>query len=589
MRIHLARPWLHGLLLLLWTILGLGLRLLNLTGKPLWTDEFSTIVFSLGNSFLTVPLDQVLTTEQLLQPLQPDPQAGVESVVRHLLQESNHPPLYFVLTHFWLQLFPVVNGWVSVWAVRSLSVLFGTLAIPAIFGLGWVAFRSHLVGHLAAICMAVSPFAIYLSQEARHYTLPLLWIIASLWCLVIAARAAYRRRALPIGVCVVWVLVNLLALATHYLTMLTLLAEAIVLLTIGMVQSWREQGQWYPVGHWWRIVAVAAGTMVGSLVWLPYLQDVPDSNLTTWILRGGRSGLEWLDPIAQEGAAWVSMLYLLPIQSVSQPIVIFSAIVLLLLLIWTIPKLYRGLESQSKHPMRYVALMALGSFVSSAIILLFAITYLFNRDLTSALRYNFVYFPAVTVLMGAALAPVWLGEITFPPQFNSPKWLNWLFTGNARTVILIATLSLLGGLTVASNLGYQKIHRPDVVAQEIRDHSQGNVLVTIAHLTHGQTGRMMGIAWELQHPRSSLASSTSNSAISPRFLLAHLSYSSRSVTGALRQALNDLPRPLDLWLINFRNVPERPITTLLDRQNCQAETDRQSTDGYTYQLYRCEE
>lgn len=589
MRIRLARPWLHGFLLLLWTMLGLGLRLLNLTGKPLWTDEFSTIVFSLGNSFLTVPLDQILTTEQLLQPLQPNPQAGVGAVMQHLLQESNHPPLYFILTHFWLQLFPPVNGWVSVWAVRSLSVLFGTLAIPATFGLGRVAFRSHLVGHLAAVCMAISPFAIYLAQEARHYTLPLLWIIASLWCLVIAARTAYRRRALSSSVCVIWVLVNLLALATHYLTMLTLLAEAIVLLTIGMVQSWREQGRWYPVAHWWRIVAVAAGTMIGGLVWLPYLQDVPDSNLTAWILRGGRKGLEWLDPIAQEGAAWISMLYLLPIQSVSQPIVILSGIVLLLLVIWTVPKLYRGLEWQASQPVQCVAVMALGSFVSSAVVLLFAITYLFNRDLTSALRYNFVYFPAVTVLIGAALAPIWLGEIVFPPQSNIPKWLSWLYTGSARTVILIGILSLLGGLTVVSNLGYQKIHRPDVVAQEIWEHSQGNVLVTIAHSTHGQTGRMMAIAWALQHPDLALSSATANSAISPRFLLAHLSYNSQSAIGALRQALRNSPRPLDLWLINFRNVPDQPIATLLDRQKCQTETDRESTDGYTYQLFRCED
>lgn len=583
MKIRPADSWIHALLLLHWTIAGLALRLIHLTDKPLWTDEFSTIVFSLGHSFLTVPLDQILTAEQLLHPLQPDSQADVAAVVQHLLQESNHPPLYFILTHFWLQLFPATNGWVSVWAVRSLSVLFGTLAIPATFGLGWFALRSSLVGHLAAVFMAVSPFAIYLSQEARHYTLPLLWILASLGCLIVAARSCYRRRAVPLPVCLLWVGVNTLAIATHYLTLLTLLAEAIVLLTIGAVQSWREQGQWYPSSHWWRIVAVAAGTMVGGVVWLPYLQDVPDSNLTAWILQGGREGLEWLDPIVQEVAAWITMLYLLPIQSVPVAVVIASAVALLLLLLWTAPKLYRGLKLQEKQPERRFAVMVLSSFVSSAVLLFFTITYLFDRDLTSALRYNFVYFPAVVVLLGAALAPIWQGELAFPPQLNLPKWLHWLYMGSARSVVLIGLCSLLGGLTVVSNLGYQKIHRPDLVAQAIQANAQAEALVVIPHTTHGQTGRLMAIAWAMQHPDTEPAAPVA----APHFLLARLGYDPQSVVATLRQTLKDAPRPLDLWLINFRDVPDQSLDRLLERQRCQAGTDRRSTDGYTYQLYRC--
>ncbi|NJR57778.1 MAG: hypothetical protein HC769_02265 [Cyanobacteria bacterium CRU_2_1] len=124
MKVCAARSWLHPLLLSLWTGVGLILRFTYLTDKPLWTDEFSTIVFGLGNSFQTIPLDQNLTLEQLLQPLQPNPQAGIGAVIHHLLTESNHPPLYFVLTHLWLMLFPSPDGWVSVWGYdRSLLCL----------------------------------------------------------------------------------------------------------------------------------------------------------------------------------------------------------------------------------------------------------------------------------------------------------------------------------------------------------------------------------------------------------------------------------------------------------------------------------
>jgi uncharacterized membrane protein len=599
MRSPFVPSWLHPWLLLLWTALGLGLRLINLTGKPLWTDEFSTIVFSLGNSFLTIPLDQVLTTEQLLQPLQPNSSAGIGDVLRHLLTESNHPPLYFMLTHLWLTLFPAPDGWVSVWGVRSLAAFLGALAVPAAFGLGWFAFRSRLVGHLAAVLMAVSPFGVYLSQEARHYTLPLLWIMASLGCLVTAARTIRNREPLPLWIGLLWVVVNTLALATHYLTLLTLLAELMVIMAMGLIQSWQEQGQWHPSAHWWRIVAVVAGTMAGGLVWLPFLHDVPDSQLTAWIQQDVRTGLQWLDPIAQLMAAAISMMYLLPIQAPSQTIVLISAVLLGLLVLWTTPKLYRGLVLQAAYPVSRLALMVLGGFVSSAMFLFFAITYIFERDLTSALRYNFVYFPGAIVLIAASLAGIWAGTKTAAEP--NLKWLKPLCAANRRTVILMILLGLVGSLTVVWNWGYQKIHRPDVVAETIRSYSQGDVLITIPHQTHGQTGRLMGIAWALQHSNPNQLAPTlqatlqasppvvgaATDALTPRFLLARRNYDSGNIVRSLRQALNQLPRPLDLWLINFRSVPEKPVNQFLERRQCQPQTEEFSTDGYQYRLYRC--
>jgi uncharacterized membrane protein len=156
----------------LWLLIGTALRLTQLEAKPPWTDEFSTIVFSLGNSFHSVPLDQAIALDTLLQPIQPHPNAGVSDVLQHLFSETNHPPLYFVLSHWWMRLFPPGFGdLASVWAARSLSVLFGALSIPAIYGLTWLAFRSTLVSQLTAAVMAVSPYGVFIAQEARHYTL----------------------------------------------------------------------------------------------------------------------------------------------------------------------------------------------------------------------------------------------------------------------------------------------------------------------------------------------------------------------------------------------------------------------------------
>ena len=88
-----------------------------------------------------------------------------------------------------MQLWPPDSvGLASVWAARALPVILGAASIPALYTLSWFAFRSRLVGQVSAAMMAVSPYGIFLAQEARHYTLAILWVIASLSCLASAIR-----------------------------------------------------------------------------------------------------------------------------------------------------------------------------------------------------------------------------------------------------------------------------------------------------------------------------------------------------------------------------------------------------------------
>lgn len=578
--------WLHVLLLLLWTLLGLSLRFANLTDKPLWTDEFSTIVFSLGNSFLGIPIDQAISAEALLQPLKPVPNAEVSAIVENLFRESNHPPLYFVLSHFWLKLFPTdAHGLVSTWSIRALPALIGTLSIPATFVLGWLAFRSWIVAQVAAALMAVSPFGIYLAQEARHYTLPILVILISLCCLTIAAQKLRDRAIVPLWLCFVWILINGIGIATHYFFTFTLGAEAIVIASLGLVQSWQERGIWYPSLHWRRIWLVAIGTAVTGLVWWPVLQNIQEGELTRWIYQGDRSGWAWLDPLGQAVAGWITMLYLLPIQTNSQTLETASGGVLVLLVLWTLPKLYRGLKVQYLQRESRLGVLVLSVFVVGAVVLFFSITYVFEADLTSAFRYNFVYFPGVITLIGAGLASSWdvAVRIAQAPAIDiPPALLNLLRVSNRKAVIIIWLLSLVGALVVLTNLGYQKTHRPDVVAdaiyQQLQESPQNAALVAIPHQTHGQTGRLMGIALDLQQR---------NLTYEPLFLLAHETQNPRSVVNTLRRAITQLSRPLDLWLINFQDVMQSPLNSMLEQQNCSSETKTQSVDGYRYRLYHC--
>jgi hypothetical protein len=95
---------------------------------------------------------------------------------------------------------------------------------------------------------------------------------------------------------------------------------------------------------------------------------------------------------------------------------------------------------------------------------------------------------------------------------------------------------------------------------------------------------MMGIAWEFQHTKASQLS-----VVTPQFLLAHQNQEecdglSCPAYTTLRKTLAQLPRPLDVWLINFKASvePEAP--------NCFAEDISQyqtSVDGYKARLYHC--
>jgi uncharacterized membrane protein len=579
------------LLLLVWIGVGTGLRLLNLAGKSPWTDEFSTLVFSLGNSFRGVPLDQAIALDTLLQPLQPNPAAGIQDVIHNLVTESNHPPLYFVLTHLWLKLFPPDAGLVSLWGARSLAALFGVVSIPAMYAFGWFAFRSRLVGHLTAAMMAVSPYGIFLAQEARHYTLAILWVISSLTCLVVAARHLQRQALLPVWLVLLWVGINTLGISSHYFFVLTLGAQALALIVLVWQQKRTQNNFKFPsVKSSIPLLAVAAGTLAGGLVWVPvFLQNSYGGKLTEWI-QGDRVGLAWLSPIFQAIAAWITMIALLPVESPDLVVVILSGAVMIVFFLWALPILYRGLKFQRQESGLTTQLFE--GFIWSAIALFFVFTYILGIDLTRGARYNFVYFPAVIVILGASLATCWNAvrakgttlKEPIPVSTNPESKVKiqdaklFIKTSGKKAVALILLMGLLSGLTVACNLGYQKYYRPDLLVSPIlyppdylSTSERVPVLIATTHKTHVQTGEMMGIGWELKQ-REEQPKQT-------QFLLAHQDQSPQTSTVALQKTLATLPRPLDVVLVNFH----APIE--LDK--CVRNANFPSVDGYETKLYYC--
>ena len=546
----------HRILILLWIAVGTILRFTNLANKPPWTDEITTIIYSLGNSYQSIPLNQIISLETLLQPLQFSSANSISEVVTHLLTEDVHPPVYFVLAHLWMKLFSQHN-YASIWVARSLPALLGILSIPAVYFLAKLAFRSRSIAHCSAAMMAVSPYGIFLAQEARHYSLAIIWVILSLACLIIAVKKIWQRQRLPIWLVFSWVVINSFGIATHYFFSLTLCAELIVLLVFlwqlfGQFKS--QQNQSYSIiYHLPRLLFVALGSLAAGLVWLPnFINNRVSGGHTDWIQGNSDFLMQLINPIFQSLAAWITMVYLLPVEAENLAIVITSGILMFVIFIWAIPRLFEGIKKAGINQEYALATRALLIFVVSAITLFFLITYFLNFDLTRGARYSFVYFPAVIILLGVSLGNNW---------DNNKHKLN---------VIIILLIACLGGITVVVNLGYQKYYRPDLLAPLINNNSP--TLIATTHTTLAHKGELIGLGWELKQQKIG---------DKVKFLFVDLDLNNpQTATVTLQQSINQIVQPTDLWLVNFQ-VP-------VELENCQI--DEQffpAVDGYEYQLYHC--
>ena len=175
-------------ILILLTVAGAALRFGTLDVQSAWLDESSTI-------FLV--------------------RRGLTGMLKHLWSEET-PPLYFVVAWAWTKVFGV-----GVLGFRSLSALLGTITIPVMYAVGRRI--SPRVGLWAAALTTFSPAMYYYSQEARAYSLLILFSAAAFffWLRVLQDRDG-RSLAL-------WSLMSVLALLTHYYAIFMFIPEVVVL------------------------------------------------------------------------------------------------------------------------------------------------------------------------------------------------------------------------------------------------------------------------------------------------------------------------------------------------------------------------
>jgi uncharacterized membrane protein len=166
--------------IVLFIALGIFFRAYHLDRKVLWEDEIYGVVHMLGYTEAEiVQSSRQFTAAADLQRYfsLPDPlharSENIADTVRSLASEDpQHPPLYYVLLHLWVEHFGS-----SVAAMRSLSALFGILALPCMYFLCIELFASRTAAWLGVAFVAISPFHVLYAQEVREYSL---WTVATL-------------------------------------------------------------------------------------------------------------------------------------------------------------------------------------------------------------------------------------------------------------------------------------------------------------------------------------------------------------------------------------------------------------------------
>ena len=143
---------------------------------------------------------------------------SVGKMLGQIPHSESTPPLYYCVAWVWARVFGYGEA-----GLRSLSAVAGVLTVPVAFGAGakLVSKRTGLI--VAALC-ACNPFLIWYSQEARSYSLLVLFSALTLFSFAyVLERPTPRTVAL-------WVVCSALALATHYYAVVVVAPQAAWLL-----------------------------------------------------------------------------------------------------------------------------------------------------------------------------------------------------------------------------------------------------------------------------------------------------------------------------------------------------------------------
>ena len=214
------------------TLVALALRLYQIGNESLWLDEGYTLLFS------RLRLDRLIVI------------GGAHE----------HPPLYYLVVHFLLDLRN------SLLVPRLVSAIAGSLSVLVLYALG-TQLAGRPAGLTAAALLAIAPFHVWYGQDGRAYELAGLLVLLSYLSVFRALQRPRRARWIAYALC------TAMALYTEYTTILVLLPQGLLLF-----RAWRSGMGGALLRAWlgaalvfapWLGVLVADASSIAGNYWIP--------------------------------------------------------------------------------------------------------------------------------------------------------------------------------------------------------------------------------------------------------------------------------------------------------------------------------
>jgi hypothetical protein len=234
------------------------------TGRlPAWAGTAALVaVVALGVVLRFVQRSPLWLDEALSVNIAALPVGDIPEALRH----DGHPPLYYFLLHYWMDVVGTSDA-----AVRALAGVFSVAALP----LAWIAGRRLAGGagaRWARAVAALSPFLVRYGTETRMYSLIVLLVLAGYLLLTDALAAPTWPRLGGLAV------LSGLLLLSHYWAIYLLAMVGVVL----VARAWRRPDDRAAT------VRVIGGVAAGGVLFLPWLPS--------FLYQSAHTGTPWGRP-----------------------------------------------------------------------------------------------------------------------------------------------------------------------------------------------------------------------------------------------------------------------------------------------------
>ncbi len=522
----------QGLPLIIIVCLGTVFRLTNLGGKPLWLDEIITGLFTSGQGYEVIPRETLFSLQSIPNFFTYQPQS-CSVIADFLATQSSHPPLFFCVMHQWLGL-DFLNLSLVV-QLRLLPAILGILAIVLLYHLNQLAFSEN-AGLIGAGVMAVSPFAVYLAQEARQYTL--LFILITIALLSLIKLLKPTRHSFVYWL--LWGVANSLGCYTHYFFFLSFAAQIIILVLWFIVHSPRRL---------LILFSLITSVILSYLPWLPTVIHHFSSSTTDWL-----PSVDFFSPLLQLLLGFVVMIVAFPIENQPLFIQIISGIFMLGFIAWFLYQGSLGYGKLWQDKKTQTATLVLSLYLGLVLLQFLLIIYGLEKNIAIAPRYNYVYYPAVCALLGASLAH----------RNNSKQWQFWGIIGTVSS------------LFVVFNLSFFKPYLPEITAQRFNQ-SSDPILIVMGYKDEMDLALGLSYGLALNQQREEKLTS--------EFIF----FDRRQGYDRIWQGISQLEvNASDLWVIGtgLKQIAFPEKLRLNDR-NCQRDRANYYRIGIPYQRYAC--